>query len=152
MSIANRLKELNIILPKPNPPAAIYCPGVKTGKLIFTAGQTPKVDGKLKYTGKLDKDLTVEEGQAAARLCTLSCLAIIAEACGGLDNVDHIVKVTGFVNSVPDFTEQSLVINRSSQLLYDIFGEIGTHARSAVGCASLPGNACCEIEMVVSMK
>jgi len=152
MNVEERLKELNIVLPKANPPAAVYCPGVQAGKLVFTAGQTPKIDGKLQYKGKLGQDLTVEEGQAAARLCILSCLAILKDVAGDLDHVERIVKLTGFVNSAPSFTQQSVVIDGASQLVYDIFGLAGAHARSALGCASLPGNACCEIEMVAVLK
>lgn len=152
MSIEERLQELGIVLPKANPPAAVYCPGVQAGKLIFTAGQTPKIDGKLQYTGKLGQDLTVAEGQVAARLCILSCLAILKDTAGSLDHVDRIVKLTGFVNAIPSFTQHSQVIDGASQLLYDIFGSAGAHARSAVGCTSLPGNACCEIELVAALK
>lgn len=152
MNIEERLQELGIVLPKANPPAAVYYPGVQTGKLVFTAGQTPKIDGKLQYIGKLGQDLAVEAGQAAARLCILSCLAILKDAAGSLDQVERIVKLTGFVNAAPTFTQHSQVIDGASQLLYDIFGGAGSHARSAVGCASLPGNACCEIEMVAALK
>ena len=152
MSVEERLRELGIVLPRANPPAAVYCPGVRTGQLVFTAGQTPKIDGKLQYTGKLGQDLSVEEGQAAARLCILSCLAILKDTVGSLDRVERIVKLTGFVNAVPSFTQHSQVIDGASQLLYDIFGSSGSHARSAVGCTSLPGNACCEIEMIAALK
>lgn len=152
MKIAERLKELGIQLPKANPPAAVYHPGVKAGEFVFTAGQTPKVDGVLQYKGKLGQEYTVEEGRTAARLSCLSCLAIIADVAGDLDQVERIVKVTGFVNSTPEFTEQSKVIDGASTLLYDVFGEAGAHARSAVGCSSLPGDACCEIEMIVKLK
>ena len=129
----------------------MYCPGVQAGRLVFTAGQTPKIDGKLQYTGKLGQKLTVEEGRAAARLCILSCLAILKDSAGSLDRVERIVKLTGFVNADPSFTQHSQVIDGASQLLYDIFGNAGSHARSAVGCSSLPGNACCEIEMIAAL-
>ena len=154
MSIEERLQELGlgIVLPKANPPAAVYCPGIQVGNLMFTAGQTPKIDGKLQYTGKLGQDLTVAEGQAAARLCILSCLAILKDTAGSLDRVERIVKLTGFVNAIPSFTQHPQVIDGASQLLYDIFGSAGSHARSAVGCVSLPGNACCEIGMVAALK
>jgi len=152
MSIEDRLQELGIVLPKANPPAAVYCPGVQIGKLVFTAGQTPKINGKLQYTGKLGQDLTVEEGQAAARLCILSCLAILKDAAGDLDRVEWVVKLTGFVNAAPSFTQHSQVIDGASTLLCDVFGTAGSHARSAVGCTSLPGDACCEIEMVAALK
>lgn len=152
MSVEEHLRELGIVLPKANPPAAVYCPGVQIGKLVFTAGQTPKIDGKLQYTGKVGQDLSVEDGQAAARLCILSCLAILKDTAGSLDHVERIVKLTGFVNAAASFTQHSQVIDGASQLLYDIFGGSGSHARSAVGCVSLPGNACCEIEIVAALK
>lgn len=152
MSVEERMRELGIVLPKANPPAAVYCPGVQIGQLVFTAGQTPKIDGRLQYTGKLGLELSVEEGQAAARLCILSCLAILKDTAGSLDRVERIVKLTGFVNAVPSFTQHSQVIDGASQLLHDIFGSAGSHARSAVGCTSLPGNACCEIEMIAALK
>jgi len=150
--IAERLKELNIVLPPANPPAAIYTPGVKAGAFVFTAGQTPKKDGKLFYQGKIGQDVSLEEGYAAARLSCLSCLAIIQNIAGSLDKVERIVKMTGFVNAGPDFLQQSKVIDGASQLLYDIFGEAGAHARSAIGCNSLPNNAPCEIELIVKLK
>ncbi len=153
MSIAEKLQELNLVLPQPNPPAAAYCPGVMIGGFIFTAGQTPKVNGVLKYKGKVGQDLTLEEATDAARLCCLSALAIIQQSLGTLDKVEKVVKMTGFVNCGPDFTKQSQVINGASQLVYELFGpSIGAHARSAVGCSSLPGNAACEVELIVKVK
>lgn len=149
--IMQRLQELRAELPQSTPPEALYCPGVAAGDLVFTAGQTPKINGVLKYKGKVGSDLTLEEAQAAARMCALNCLAIVNQ-CGGLDRVERIVKVTGFVNAAPDFTQHPKVIDGASRLLFDLFGAQGTHARSAVGCASLPGDACCEIEMIVQMK
>ena len=147
-----RLKELGITLPAPNAPIANYVPGAKSGRLIFTSGQTPKQGNALKYKGKLGKDLGVAEGKDAARLCALSCLAIIRDLAGSLDKVARIVKVTGYVNSAPDFAEQHLVVNGASDLIGDVFGEAGRHARAAVGVASLPGDAACEIEMIAEIK
>lgn len=153
MNIEERLNELNIVLPPPNPPAAMYNPGVLVDGFLFTAGQTPKVDGKLQYKGKVGQDLTVEDAQKAARLCCLSALAIIKATVGSLDKVEKIVKVTGFVSSGLDFYEQPKVLNGASELLYELFGqEIGAHARSAVGSSALPGNAACEVELVVKIK
>lgn len=152
MHISDRLKQLGIELPEGNPPAAAYTPGVSAGGFIFTAGQTPKINGTLQYTGKLGRERTIDEGRQAARLACLSCLAIVKSLAGDLDQVERIVKVTGFVNSSPDFTRQSQVVDGASQLLYDIFGQAGSHARSAVGCAALPGDASCEIEMIVKLK
>ena len=152
MSIEKKLKELGIVLPLPNPPGAIYQPGVLAGNFIFTAGQTPKVDGKLVYKGKVGQEVSVEDGKKAARLCCLNCLAIIKEVAGSLDRVERIVKMTGFVNANADFYQQSKVIDGASSLLYDIFGEVGGHARSAVGCSALPNNASCEVELVVKLQ
>ena len=139
-------------LPPPNAPVAAYVPGVIAGRFLFTAGQTPRKDGKLAFTGKLGTDLSVEEGKEAARLCALSCLAIIREMAGSLDRVERVVKVNGFVNAAPDFTDHPQVINGASELLEQIFGEAGRHARAATGCVSLPGNAACEVEMIVQLK
>lgn len=147
-----RLKELGITLPAPNKPIANYVPGARSGRLVFTSGQTPKEGNVLKYKGKLGQDVSVEEGQAAARLCALSCLAIIRDLAGSLDNVSRIVKLTGYVNSAPDFTSQHLVVNGASDLIGEVFGEAGRHARAAVGLAALPGDAACEIEMIAELK
>ncbi len=151
MSIDDRLKELGITLPPANSPAAIYHPGVMVGGFIFTAGQTPKVNGVLQYKGKVGQEVSLEDGKKAARLCCLNCLAIIKEIAGSLDRVERILKMTGFVNASSDFYQQSQVIDGASSLLYDIFGEAGGHARSAVGCAALPNNAPCEIELIVKL-
>lgn len=151
MNLYDRLKELGIRLPRSTPPSASYCPGVKAGALLFTAGQTPKVDGQLQYRGKCGVDLSLEEAQAAARLCAVNCLSIADRLCG-LDQVVRVVKVTGFVNCSSDFTDQSKVADGASKLLYELFGATGAHARSAVGASSLPGNAPCEVEMVFQVR
>ncbi|MBP5212311.1 MAG: RidA family protein [Pyramidobacter sp.] len=150
MSVKDRLKELGVELPQSTPPAAAYTPGVKANGFLFTAGQTPKINGALQYKGKAD-DMPLEEAQKAARMCAVNCLSII-DRNGGLDNVERIVKVTGFVNCGLDFAQQPQVIDGASKLLMEVFGEKGVHARSAVGAASLPGNATCEVEMIVQMK
>ena len=150
MSVKDRLKELGVELPQSTPPAAAYTPGVKANGFLFTAGQTPKINGALQYKGKAD-DMPLEEAQKAARMCAVNCLSII-DRNGGLDNVERIVKVTGFVNCGLDFAQQPQVIEGASKLLMEVFGEKGVHARSAVGAASLPGNATCEVEMIVQMK
>ncbi len=151
MNIYDRLKELGVELPQSTPPAAAYCPGVKSGEFVFTAGQTPKVNGVLQYKGKCGTDLTLEEAQKAARMCAVNCLSIVDRLCG-LDHVVRVVKVTGFVNCGADFTKQSQVVDGASRLLYDLFGEAGAHARSAVGVASLPGGAACEVEMIFQVR
>ncbi|MBP5212327.1 MAG: RidA family protein [Pyramidobacter sp.] len=150
MSVLERLKELGVALPQSTPPAAAYTPCVKANGFLFTAGQTPKINGALQYRGKADA-MPLEEAQKAARMCAINCLTIVSNN-GGLDNVERIVKVTGFVNCGPDFEKQSQVIDGASKFLVDVFGDKGVHARSAVGVASLPANATCEVEMIVQMK
>ena len=150
MSVKDRLKELGVALPASTPPAAAYTPCVRANGFLFTAGQTPKINGVLQYKGKAD-ELPLEEAQKAARMCAVNCLSII-DRNGGLDNVERIVKVTGFVNCGLDFAKQSQVVDGASKFLVDVFGDKGVHARSAVGVASLPGNAACEVEMIVQMK
>ena len=147
-----RLKELGITLPPANSPIGNYVPAVKSGNLIFTSGQTPKQGNSLTYTGKLGKDLSTEEGFEAARLCALSCLAILRNTAGSLNKVKRIVKLTGYVNSAPDFTDQPKVINGASDLMKAVFGEAGAHARAAVGVAALPGDAACEIELIAEIR
>ncbi|MBR0107846.1 MAG: RidA family protein, partial [Pyramidobacter sp.] len=139
MSVKDRLKELGVELPASTPPAAAYTPCVRANGFLFTAGQTPKINGVLQYKGKAD-ELPLEEAQKAARMCAVNCLSII-DRNGGLDNVVRIVKVTGFVNCGLDFAKQSQVVDGASKFLVDVFGDKGVHARSAVGVASLPGNA-----------
>jgi enamine deaminase RidA (YjgF/YER057c/UK114 family) len=152
MIIENRLKELNIKLPLLPEPAAIYVPAVMSDEFIFVSGQTPKDGVKLVYKGKLGKDLTTTEGYEAAKLCILRSISAIKDIILDLDRIEKIVKLTGFVNSCDDFTEQSTVINGASELLEKIFGEIGKHARSSIGVNALPGNAAVEIELIVKIK
>ena len=152
-SIDARLKELGIELPQPAKPVANYVPWVKTGNLVFTAGQVPLKDGKIEYQGKIGRDFTVEEGQAAARQCAINILAQVKDACGGnLDKVKRCVKVVGFVNGVPDFADHPKVINGASDLLVTVLGERGKHARSAVGSGSLPVNVAVEVEAVFEVE
>ena len=149
-NVMDRLKELGVELPQNAPPAAAYVPCVKANGFLFTAGQTPRLNGVLQYKGKADA-MPIEDAQKAARMCAINCLAVV-NANGGLDNVARIVKVTGFVNCGLDFTKQAQVIDGASKFLVEVFGEKGAHARSAVGMASLPGGATCEVEMIVKMK
>lgn len=148
MSVKDKLAELGITLPPYNPAAANYVLGALSGRLFFTAGQTAKIGGELMYSGKVS---SVEEGRLAARLCALNCLNILHNLCGGLDNVKRIVKVTGYVNSTPDFRPVSQVIDGASDLFVDVFGDAGRHARSAVGVAQLPNDAMCEVEIIVEL-
>jgi enamine deaminase RidA (YjgF/YER057c/UK114 family) len=146
-SIATRLTELGISLPQPPAPVASYVGFVRQGNLVFVSGQLPLVDGKLITTGLLGRDVTLEQGIEAARICAVNILAQVNVACDGdLDRVQHCVRLGGFVASMPDFTDHPKVINGASELMADIFGKNGQHARAAVGVAALPMNACVEIE------
>lgn len=147
--IDDRLKTLNITLPIAAAPAANYVSFVKTGNLLFTAGQLPFVDGKLPATGILGREVEIETGQNCARQCGINILAQAKAALGDLDRISRIVKLTVFVASAPDFTAQPQVGNGCSDLMVEIFGDKGRHARSAVGVASLPLNAPVEIEAVI---
>jgi enamine deaminase RidA (YjgF/YER057c/UK114 family) len=146
-----RLTELGMTLPEAPKPVAAYVPARKTGDLLYVSGQGPVEGGAVRYAGKVGSDISIEDGAAAARLCALNCLAQVRAALGTLDRVRQVVKVVGFVNAGPDFTQQPQVINGASELLIEVFGEAGRHARSAVGCASLPLNIAVEVEMVVEV-
>ena len=147
-----KLNELGILLPEPAKPVAAYIPAKQTGKLVFTAGQLPMVQGELISKGLLGQDVEIEEANKAARICTLNALAAIKGVIGDLDRVKQIVRVVGYVASVPTFTQQPAVVNGASELLLEIFGENGKHARSAVGMAVLPLNASVEIELTVEVE
>jgi enamine deaminase RidA (YjgF/YER057c/UK114 family) len=151
MSIAERLKELGVEIPPPRGPAANYVPAVTAGDLVFVSGHGPyRADGSL-VTGKVGAELTVEEGYVAARATALACLSSLQAEIGSLDRVKRIVKLLGMVNCDPSFTMHPQVINGASDLLVELFGEAGRHARSAVGMQSLPMNIAVEIEMVVQL-
>ena len=147
-----RLKEMGINLPGVPKPVAAYVPAVLVDKYVYTSGQLPFAGGELKFKGKLGKDLTESNGYEAAKICAINCLSAVRELAGSLDKVERIVKVTGFVNSAPGFTNQPGVINGASELLGEIFGEAGRHARAAVGVGELPLGAAVEVEMVVKIK
>ena len=147
-----RINELKIYLPEAPKPVAAYIPAKQTGKLVFTAGQLPMVNGELIYKGLLGQDVEIEEATKAARICTLNALAAIKGVIGDLDRIKQIVRVVGYVASVPTFTQQPAVVNGASELLLEIFGENGKHARSAVGMAVLPLNASVEIELTVEVE
>jgi enamine deaminase RidA (YjgF/YER057c/UK114 family) len=146
-----RLKQLGIELPPVPPPMANYVRSVQVGSLLFLAGHGPMKDGKLTYIGKVGRELTVEEGQQSARLVGLNLLASVREALGSLDRVKRVVKVLGMVNSADGFGDQPRVMNGFSDLMVDVFGEAGRHARSAVGMAALPMSISVEIEMIVEV-
>jgi enamine deaminase RidA (YjgF/YER057c/UK114 family) len=147
-----RLASMGLTLPKVSPPVAAYVPAVRTGSYVYTAGQLPVVDGQLLATGKVGADIGVAEAAALARTCALNALAAAASVTGGLDRIRRVVKVTGFVASAPTFTQQAQVVNGASELLIEVFGEAGRHARSAVGMAVLPLNAPVEVELIAEVR
>lgn len=148
-----RLKELGIELPEAASPAANYIPFVVTGKLVFISGQITLLDGKIVHQGRIGDDLTVDDGYQAARLCGLNLLAQLKAAAGGdLDNVSRVVKLGGFVNSVPTFTDQPEVINGASDLMVEVFGDSGKHARFAVSAGALPRNVAVEVDGIFELK
>ena len=152
MSIKERLSSLGLTLPTAAAPVAAYVPAVKTGNLVFTAGQLPVVDGKLVLTGKVGSDVTPEDAKKMAEICALNALAAISLV-ADIDQIEKIVRVGGFVNGAPGFVAIPAVINGASELLIKLFGDVnGKHARTAVGVAELPLNAPVEVEMVVQLK
>lgn len=149
--IEEKIKDLGFELPDTPKPVAAYVPALKIDKLVFTAGQIPSVKGELKYKGKLEKDLVIEDGKKAAEICALNCLAAVKRIIKNLDEIEQVVKLTVFVNSAEGFTNQPQVANGASELLEKIFGEKGKHVRSAVGVNELPLNAAVEVEMIVKV-
>lgn len=147
-----KLKKLKITLPVPSVPQANYVRAVQTGNLVFTAGHVPQDENGKYITGKLGKDLTVEQGQYAARRAGVALLATLKQQIGDLSRVKRIVKVLGMVNATHEFTQHSQVINGFSDFMVEVFGEKAKHARSAVGMSSLPINAAVEIEMIVEIE
>jgi len=150
-TIDDRLANLGITIPLAAAPAANYVPFARSGNLLFTAGQLPLRDGKLIATGLLGRDLDVAGGSEAARQCAINILAQAKAALGSLEAIKRVVKITVFVASAPDFTEQHLVANGASDLLVAVLGNAGKHARSAVGMASLPLNASVEVEAIIEV-
>ncbi|MDE0754924.1 MAG: RidA family protein [Woeseiaceae bacterium] len=147
-----RLKELGIELPAPPSPVANYVNGVRTGNLIFLAGKGPKRADGSEITGKLGAEISIETGYEGARLTAINQLAVLKAMLGDLSKVKRVVKVLGMVNSTPDFVEQPAVINGFSDLIVEVFGDRGRHARAAVGMASLPRGQSVEIEMIVEVE
>jgi enamine deaminase RidA (YjgF/YER057c/UK114 family) len=152
MSIQSKLAELGLTLPPAAFPVAAYVPAVRTGNLVFTAGQLPLVDGKIPFIGKVGSDVTPEQAKDMAQICALNALAAISLV-ADIDQIERIVRVGGFVNGIPGFVAIPAVINGASELLIKLFGEVnGKHARTAIGVAELPLNAPVEVEMVVQLK
>ncbi|HWX84413.1 MAG: RidA family protein [Xanthobacteraceae bacterium] len=152
MSAEARLKELGIVLPSLGTPVANYLPYRLAGNILYLAGQGPRDESGKQLTGKLGKDISVEEGYRRARLVGLGLLAAMRDALGSLDRVDYIVKLLGMVNAVPDFNDSPKVINGCSDLFVEVFGDAGRHARSAVGNVMLPNQISVEIEGIVAVK
>jgi enamine deaminase RidA (YjgF/YER057c/UK114 family) len=150
--IESSLGNLGLILPAISKPVAAYIPAKQAGKLVFTAGQLPMVNGELILKGLLGQDVEIEDANKAARICTLNALAAIKGVIGDLDRIKQVVRVVGYVASVPTFIQQPAVVNGASELLLEIFGDSGKHARSAVGMAVLPMNASVEIELTVEVE
>ena len=150
MTVLERLSELGITLPAVAAPVAAYVPAIRVGDQVWTSGQLPFVDGKLPAVGKLGADITVEQGADYARQATLNALAAV-DALVGINNVKRVLKIVGFVASADGFAEQPAVVNGASNLIGEIFGEAGAHARSAVGVAELPLSSPVEIEIIVEV-
>jgi len=149
--IDDKLALLGITLPIPPKPAGSYIPVIRTGSLVFVSGQIPIKDGNVQFKGQVPKSISVEDAQKAARLCMINILAQIKAEIGTLDKISRIVRVSGFVNSSPEFYEQPKIINIASDLLFEIFGEKGKHTRIAIGVASLPLNSAVEIDLVAEI-
>jgi enamine deaminase RidA (YjgF/YER057c/UK114 family) len=152
MSVREKLAELGLSLPQAAAPVAAYVPAVRTGNLVFTAGQLPLVDGKIPYVGKTGGSVTPEQAKEMAQICVLNALAAV-DLVADVDQIERIIRVGGFVNGVPEFIAVPAVVNGASELLIKLFGEVnGKHARTAVGVAELPLDAPVEIEMTVQLK
>jgi enamine deaminase RidA (YjgF/YER057c/UK114 family) len=149
--IEQKIESLGIKLPTPPTPAGSYIPVVRTGNLIHISGQIPIEDGKVVFTGKVS-DENIESAQQSARMCAINILAQIKRELGDLDKVSKIVRLSGFVNSIPEFSQHPKVINSASDLIFEIFGEKGRHSRIAVGVASLPLNSMTEIDAIVEVN
>lgn len=149
--IEEKIRSIGINIPIPPAPAGSYIPVVKTGNLLYVSGQIPLEDGKVTFTGKVS-DANIETAQKSARICAINILAQLKKELGDLEKISRFVRLTGFVNSVPEFTQHPKVINAASDLLYEIFGECGKHTRIAVGVSSLPLDAMTEIDAIVEIR
>lgn len=152
MQAEAKLTSLGLTLPNPPQPAGSYLPARQVGPLLFLSGTTCYVDGRPLFQGRVGAELTVEQGQAAARQTMLNLLAVVKSTLGDLDRVERVVKLNGYVNSAPDFDRQPDVINGASELLEQIYGERGRHARTSIGVSDLPGHIPVEIEMVIQVR
>ena len=152
MSVEDKLSELGYTLPEPPTPKGVYVTAVEVDGMLYTAGSSCFEDGKIKYQGKLGRDLTIEQGRDAARCTMLNLLSVVKQHIGDLDRIERVVKVLGFVASATGFGNQPEVLNGASQLLGEVLGQRGRHARSAVGVNELPRNVCIEIEMIIKVR
>ncbi len=150
--IEEKLKSANITLPIPPKPAGSYIPVTSSGNIVYVSGQIPIKDGKISYKGKVPTEQSLENAQSAAKLCVINALSHLKNELGNLDRISKILRISGFVNSTPEFTEHPKVINAASDLLYDIFGKDGQHSRIAVGVSSLPLDSTVEIDMMVEIS
>lgn len=150
MTVEERLAGLNLALPEPPKPVGNYLPAARVGNLVFTSGQTARINGVRRYVGTVGKEVTPEEAYLSARDAALNCLACVKQAVGSLDRVKRVVKVLGFVNCVEGYDQQPAAINGASDLLERLFGEAGRHARSAVGLRALPSNVSVELELMAA--
>jgi enamine deaminase RidA (YjgF/YER057c/UK114 family) len=152
MSTDDRLRELGIELPPPVQPMGSYTTYLQSGKLLFLSGHVPVQEGKMLHVGAVGQELSVEQGQAAARFTALNCMATIQSALGSLDRVERVVRLTGFVRSAPGFNQQAAVLNGASDLFVQVFGQAGVHVRAAVGVSELPSGASVELELTVEVR
>lgn len=152
MNIEKKLSEMGIELPATPKPVAAYIPAIQTGDLLFTSGQIPIVKGEVKYVGKAGADVSIEDAYQAAKICALNALSAAKSVVGDLDKIEQVVKVVGFVNSAPNFSQQPAVINGASEFLKELLGDQGIHARSAVGVAELPLNVSVELEIIFRIR
>lgn len=152
MTVEERLAGLNLALPEPPKPVGNYLPAVRVGNLVFTSGQTARINEVRRYVGTVGKEVTPEEADLSGRDAALNCLACVKQAVGSLDRVKRVVKVLGFVNCVEGYDQQPAAINGASDLLERLFGEAGRHARSAVGLRALPSNVSVELELIVEVE
>jgi len=151
MSVEDKLTELGLSLPNPPQPVGHYVPATWTGNLVYTSGQTARINGVRRYVGTVGKEVTAEQAYLSARDAMLNCLACVKQTVGNLDNVRRVVKVLGFVNCVPGYTEQPAAINGASDLLIALYGDAGRHARTAIGVHGLPSNVSVEVEVIVEV-
>lgn len=152
MTVEEKLSAIGLTLPATTPPLASYVPAVRTGNLVYSSGQVPMRDGKLAFTGRVGLEVTEEDAHKAARICALNCLAAVKSEIGDLDRIVRVVRVTGYVASGENFTNQPAVINGASDLLLQVFGEAGRHSRAAVGVLQLPLGAPVEVDVIVEVE